>query len=415
MTLRDAQTQLVGRGDQLGAAELGVPLSTALKMSGHSAEAMQAREQARPLLEANPGPGLVALLATETTTTDETSEALARADAALALAEALGLPEPPLARIVRGVCLLELGDRSGEEETRRGIDLARMSGDLRQALSGFAKLAWTLTEHATMQDALAVYDEGLELARDHGLDDLDLRANRLDALEYAGRHDAVLEEVGDLKARAVHRGNAYAAVWCDMEVASIRMMRGEAVDDPEGLVEAARNVGFPRTGFVQWVARPAIARNDRETARRLIVEALDDLPEGGNVFAAIENVGLAVDLGDLDLARRVMSRAVPPGPTGRGYLSMLARAILIEAEGDRAAAHADFAEAGAYFTAHGWVWYRANALAGAGRSLVAMGQVGAGLKTLGEARALAESLRAATLIAGIDAVIEKVPGPAAAL
>ena len=402
-TLHEATAWLVERGKELEAAELAVPLSAALRMSGHSDDAAIAREQARPVLERNPGPGLVALLAAESATTDDADVAIARADAALQLAARFGLPEPALARIVRGLCLLELGDRSGEQETRRGIDLARVSGDLRQASSGFAKLGWTLTEHGTMQDALAVYDEGLAFAQAHGLDDLDLRANRLDALEYAGQHDAVLEEVGDLKARAVRRGNAYAMTWCDMEIATIRIVRGEPVDDPESLIEAAHNVGFPRTGFAQWGARAAIARNDPESARRLIVEAVDDLPEGGTVFAAIENVELAVELGDLDLGRKIMSRAVPPGPTGRGYLSMLARAILAEAEGDAAAAHADFAGAGAYFTARGWAWYRVNALAGAGRCLVAMRQMEAGQDALREARGLAESLRAAPLMARIDA------------
>ena len=67
------------------------------------------------------------------------------------------------------------------------MDLRRTSGDLRQALQGFAKLGWHLTEYATIQDSLAVYDEGITFAQDHGLDDLDLRANRLDALDYAGR------------------------------------------------------------------------------------------------------------------------------------------------------------------------------------------------------------------------------------
>ena len=411
-TLREAQMGLGKLGEQVAAAELAVPLSTVLKLSGHNTDATLVREQARPVLEANPGPGLVALLAAEATATDEADVAIARADAALTLAKGLGLPEPPLAWMARGLSLLELGHRSGELEIRRGIDLARVSGDLRQALSGFAKLAWILTEYASMGEALAVYDEGLVFAGDHGLDDLDLRANRLDALEFAGRHDDVLEEVRALKARAASRDNAYAAVWCDMEVAAIRMMRGEAVEDPEGLVQAARNVGFPRTGFVQWVARAAIERDDPARARQLIADALDALPEGGTVFGAVENVVMAVDLSDLDLARRIISRTVPPGPTGRGYLSMLARAILAEAEGDASAAHADFAEAAAYFTARGWVWYRANALAGAGRSLVALGQVATGLESLAAARGVAETLRAAPLIARIDDFVAGVSMPA---
>ena len=93
---------------------------------------------------------------------------------------------------------------------------------------------------------------------------------------------------------------------------------------------------------------------------------------------------------------------------------MIARAILAEAEGDASAAHADFAEAGAYFTARGWTWYRANALAGAGRSLVALGQMAAGLEALAEARRVAETLRAAPLIARIDGSVSEALERAAA-
>jgi tetratricopeptide (TPR) repeat protein len=404
-TLREAQTRLGEDGDQLAAAELAVPLGTALRLSGRSPEARVARGLARPVLEANPGPGLVAFLAAETTETDEAHVAIARADEALSLAERLGLPEPPFARIARGLFQLELGDRSGEREVRRGIDLARGSGDLRQALAGFTNLAWTISEYGTIEDALSIYEEGLSFAQDHGLDDLDLRANRLDALEDAGRHDELLAEARDLKARAMRRGNAYAMTWCDVAVAAVATIRGETVDDPEGLVEATRGVGFPRTGFVTFVAQAAMQRGDPAGARQLVVDALDALPEGGNVYAALENMSIAVELGDFELGRRILALAVPPGPTGRGYLSMLARAILAEAEGDAAAAHADFVDAGAYFTARGWAWYRANAMAGTGRCLVAMGDVEAGLAALREARRIVEPLRAAPFIARIDVAI----------
>lgn len=140
-----------------------------------------------------------------------------------------------------------------------------------------------------------------------------------------------------------------------------------------GLIETMRSVGFPRTGFVHHAARAAMGRGDPDSARRLSVNALDAIPDGGTVYAAIENVALAVELGDLDLARRIFAKAVPPGPTGRGYLSMLATATLAEAEGDAAAASASYEEAGTHFAARGWPWYRATALAGTGRCLVAMG------------------------------------------
>jgi class 3 adenylate cyclase/tetratricopeptide (TPR) repeat protein len=404
-TLRAAQAWLGDRGELLASAELAVPLSTSLRMTGEYPAATLVREEARPILEADPGPGLVALLAADATAAGDGDVVISRADAALSLAERLGLPEPPMARIVRGNALLELGDRSGEEETRRGIEAARVSGDLRQSLQGYGQLAWALMYLATARDALAVYDEGVAFARDHGLDDLDLRTNRLDALDFVGAHDDLIEEARDLMARATRRGNAYATVFCDLQVAWVRIIRGEALNDPEGIIEAARSVGLPQTGFVSIAARAAIDRNDPDLARRMIVDALDTLPEGATVYAAVENVTAALAIDNRDLAHRILSRAVPPGPTGRGYLSMLATAIVDEADGEIAAAHAGFAEAETYFVARGWVWNRANALAGAGRCLVAMGQAEAGLEALREARRIVEPLRAAPFISRIDAFI----------
>ena len=323
-TLQEAQAWLAGRGELLVAAELAIPLGVALRMSGDSTAATAVREAARPVLEAHPGKGLVALLEADAASHGDADRTVAQADAALELAARLGLPEAAHARIIRGLALLERGNRSGEGEIRRGIEAARVAGDLRQALQGFTQLAWAFTEYATVDDALAIYEEGLAFARDHGLEDIDLRANRLDAFEYAGRHDDVLQEVQDLKARAAQRGDAYATTWCDMEVAAVRMIRGESIEDPEGLVEAVRGVGFPPTGFVFYVARAAMDRADPETARRLISDALDAIPVGGSVYSVIENMAVALDLGDLELGHRILDRAVPPGPTGRGYLSMLA-------------------------------------------------------------------------------------------
>ncbi len=407
-TLQEAQAWLGEHGEALAAAEIAAPLASALRMGGDIAAGNAVREAARPVLEANPGPGLVALLAADATAASELDRAVGRADAALALAERLGLPEPALARIARGLALLEGGDRSGEGEVRRGIAAGRASGDLRQALAGYAQLGWILTEHGTMDNALAVYDEGLAFAQDHGLDDLDLRSNRLDALDYAGRQDEVVAEAHDLRARAMLRGNAYAMMWCDLALASVRLVRGDTADDPEGLVEAARGVGFPRTGFVIFLAQATLDRGDPEAARKMIGDALDALPDEATVYAAIENVGIALELGDLDLARRIMSRAVPPGPTGRGYLSMLAMAMLAEAEGDLASARAAYDDAGTYFAVRGWPWYTANALAGSGRCLVGEGSTQAGLEALREARRLVEPLRAAPFIARLDAFISTV-------
>jgi hypothetical protein len=296
---------------------------------------------------------------------------------------------------------------------RRGIEALRVGGDLRQSLGSYGNLAWALMYVTTARDALAVYDEGVAFARDYGLDDLDFRTNRLDALDFVGAHDELVAEARELKARAMQRGNAYATVFCELQVDWVRIVRGEPLGDPEEMVEADLSVGLPRSGFAPVAARAALGRNDPELARRIIVDGLDAIREGATVYAAVDNVAVALDLDDLDLAHRILSKSVPPGPTGRGYLSMLATALVDEADGEIAAAHAGFAEAETYFEARGWVWLRANALAGVGRCLAAMGDLEAGVAALRQARSIGEPLRAKPFIARVDAIIaaSTVPQP----
>jgi len=90
---------------------------------------------------------------------------------------------------------------------------------------------------------------------------------------------------------------------------------------------------------------------------------------------------------------------------GRGILSQLATALVLEAEGDIAAARPRFEAAADYFTEHGWVESNGDALAGLGRCQIALGEVDAGIANLRRAREIAEYLKIPQKIRDIDVAI----------
>jgi hypothetical protein len=70
-------------------------------------------------------------------------------------------------------------------------------------------------------------------------------------------------------------------------------------------------------------------------------------------------------------------------------------ALVLEAEGDIAAARLRFQTASDHFTEHGWVESSGDALAGLGRCQIADGEVDAGLVNLGRAREIDAAIAAA--------------------
>ena len=394
-------------GDAVAAAALAVGRFIALTNTAANEAGLAVLDAAQATLEAHPGPELVELLAHRAlleSNTGQPGTALAAADGVLALAERLGFPPPFRALYARGNARLAGGDREGEGEYRRGVELAREAGDLRACVMGLSNLANNLMDVATPTEALATYDEGLALARDHGLDDHGLRASRLDALDLAGRWDDVLADAPVIRAEAVERGDAWTAFMAGMAVSAVLVARGERIADRSQLIGDPSAVGLPATVGAHVPAEAAFGAGDLAEARRL-VDHVATTAEPGMVFGALELVWVARRLGDLDLARRVLARAVPEGPTSRGVLTTLARAILAEAEGDPAGARDRYSAASDFFLARGWAFPSAFALMGAGRTNLALGERVAGLAHLERARAMADDLNARPLLAEISAAI----------
>jgi tetratricopeptide (TPR) repeat protein len=403
--LNAAHAWYLARGDEIAAAELSIPRRSALHMMGNDEAATAAHLEARRIFEASPGPGLVALLANHANVGDE-QDPQARLDLAreaIAIAQRLGVPVPASAHAAIGLAKLDLNDATGEADIRRGVDLDIARGDTRQVLTALTNLAWSLMNVANTRAARSAYDEALAFARDHGLADVDLRANRLNMLSTGGWYDEALAEAVVIREWAAAKGDVYATTMARAQSAGILDIRGEPVPDYAEIIAQSLALGWPATPTANHAVRAAILRGDPDEARRVIDEAVDSIPEGTRTYSTLDLVRSARELGDLQLAHKVLARATPPGPSSRGQLTRLATAEVAEAEGSFAEAHSAFSEATTFFESHGWPMEHAIGLAGLGRCLVAMGDREGGLAALRRARAIVAPLRAAPFIAELDA------------
>jgi tetratricopeptide (TPR) repeat protein len=405
--LNAAHAWYLARGDDMAAAELSIQRRAALHMMGNEEAAMAAHVEARRIFEASPGPGLVVLLTNHANVSDELDPQvrLDLAREATAIAERLGVAVPASAHIAIGLAKLDLNDASGEADVRRGVELDIASGDTRQVLTALTNLAWSLMSVANTRAARSAYDEALGFARDHGLADVDLRANRLDLLSTGGWYDEALAEAAAIREWGAAKGDAYATTMARAQRAGILDIRGEPVPDYAEIIAETRALGWPATPTANHAVRAAILRGDPDEARRVIDEAVDGIPEGTRTYSTLDLVRSARELGDLALAHKILSRATPPGPSSRGQLTRLAAAEVAEAEGSFAEAHAEFVEATTFFEAHDWPMEHAIGLAGIGRCLVGMDKREAGLAVVRQARAIVEPLRAAPFIAELDAFL----------
>jgi class 3 adenylate cyclase/tetratricopeptide (TPR) repeat protein len=395
-------------GDAIGAAETAFDRAWLLDLAGEHAASVEIRNEARAILVANPGPGLVNLLAWEALELNDFQDfasTIARADEALSLARDLGLPEPYPALFAKGSTRLGQGDRTAEADIRRAIAIAHASGNLRDAVIGYCRIAFSIVDVATAAESLPIYDEAIEYCNDHGLEVRGVRAQRLDALQLAGRFDDILEEAPDLRESARAQGDAWTVFMADMMELEVYLMRGQPTPPLDRFASDCEAIGYPPSMALGMLAREAFNRGDRAAARAHIEQAVDATTEDDTFIGLLDAVWVSVWLGDVALARRLLSKGVPIAPTSRGYLSMMAAALVDEATGDVEAAAARFTESTSFFSARGWVWTVAFGLAGCGRCAIAVGDTAGGLDQLGEARELALGLQAAPLLAEIDAAI----------
>jgi class 3 adenylate cyclase len=399
----------VAHGDELAAAELVNLRVSALSNAGESARARELVQAARPVLEAHPGPGLVELLASEAwriagTTNLEATEAAA--EATFQLAARLGLARPYKAALALGLSRTELRHPRARETLQEGIDLAVAAGDNAAAMNAQAMRADIIVEHEHTSAALAGYDAAMAFAARYGLSDAHARGSRLDVLEVSGRWDELLAEGSALRAAAIERGDAWTALMAALQMAAVEAQRGviSAIGD-DVLLEAGA-VGMQPGIGANAAAVAANLRGDRDGARRIIVDTVAAIPPGGWMFGAMDLVRVALDLQDVQLARQVLAKSIPEdGPNIRHALTRLATALILEAEGEFNGALDRFVEMNALFERLGWPPTQVIALAGLGRTRIALGDVSAGLDDLHAARSIAAGLGMRPMLASIEGSI----------
>src|SRR6185503_2814569 len=116
-----------------------------------------------------------------------------------------------------------------------------------------------------------------------------------------------------------------------------------------------------------------------------IRDALASVPEGEYLTSIATHVETAILLGDVALARHVLSRARPAlSDGGSAVLSELAIGLVLEAEGDVTGALARYEASASYARDHAWAEALGNSLAGLGRCRIALGDVPSGLAALRE-------------------------------
>jgi class 3 adenylate cyclase/tetratricopeptide (TPR) repeat protein len=406
-TLEAAAQAYRDGGNEVSAANLAFRQASAYRASGEQPKAIAVVEAARPILEANPGQGLVDLHVEEAIQAgyrDDHARMETATNAALVLAASLGLPKPYRALGQRGLARLGQRNTAGEADVREAVDLAIAAGDSRYALNTLSNRAESMVR---VDEGLAAFDEAVAFAERYGLSDAPLRAQRLEFLDLGGRWDEILEIAPAMLAEAVAQGNAYNAFMLRMTQVAVEAARGLTTTPADGLTEEAIAIGFRPYVPGGNVAHAALVSGDPEGARRVIHETLDVVGEGEATTNAVLLVQIALTLGDLPIARRVLTKAYPETGVsrGRGILSQLATALVLEAEGDIPGARPRFEATADYFTEHGWVESSGDALAGLGRCQIVDGEIDAGLANLRRARDIAVQLKIPQKIHDIDAVI----------
>ena len=404
-------------GDVVGAGRTLTTLSLVLNRLGDSAYE-QVIVEAVELLESQPaGRELVdayaRLASLRAIASSDYSEGVAAAEKAIALADSLGLPEPPVALGTRGVARSYSGEREGLEDLRRTLELAVEQGQGRTAAVAYCNLAIATAQYERPEVALSVCREGIEYSerRSHTEAALQITCESLRLHVALGQPDVALAGTVPVADRYEAAGNINV-----IEPRALRLRvlaeRGtfESAPAPHELVTRARESGEPQmiaTAFAA-AARVLLAQDDRQSARALLAELeqvahVEADPSFVSVLPELGRTALA--LGELDIATRLASRTASTTPLAE-HARFTCRAQLAEAAGDHADAVRLYAAAADRWQQFGNVPERAYALLGQGRCLRALGDPGAD-DALAGARDLFASMGYEPAVAETQALLDQ--------
>ena len=339
------------------------------------------------------------------------ADAIEAADRACALAEELGLPEPPRALGYRGMARAYAGDAGGFAEMERALDSFVKTGAGREISVLQNNLAVARYPLEGPARSLAAFDAALAFCEQRGLREAErvLATNRPGLLAELGHTDNALADAEALAAVLEASGQMADLVEVRGVELSVKLACGSTPERArvEWLLETARGISHIDINTSgRAVAALALAHEAPADARAVLAE-LDEIPgsERSPYFArhlaSITRVALSVH--DRPLADRLAQKLKPRYPLDEHALCA-ARAALAEHAGDYEEAAELYAEAASRWQEFGNVPERAYALLGQGRCRRALGRPGAEDPLL-EARELFASMGYEPMVVEADGLL----------
>ena len=320
------------------------------------------------------------------------------ADRACALAQELGLPDPPRALGYRGMARAYAGDAGGLAEMERALAAFLEIGTGREVAVIQNNLAVAGYPLEGPERSLAAFDAAVDFCQQRGLVEAErlLVANRPGLLAELGRTGEALEDAAALAVVLEASGQMADLVEVRAVELSVRIGRGDrqAHMSADWLLEASREVRHVDISTYGRVAVGlALADDAPDEARAVLREVGETLGSARSPYYARHlgaMVRTALTVGDPELARRLVEKLEPKYPLDERALCA-ARAQLAEHTGELDEAVGMYAEAASGWQKFGNVPESAYALLGHGRCLRALGRAGAEEPLL-EARELFASM-----------------------
>ena len=263
------------------------------------------------------------------------------ADRACALAQELGLPDPPRALGYRGMARAYAGDAGGLAEMERALAAFLEIGTGREVAVIQNNLAVAGYPLEGPERSLAAFDAAVDFCQQRGLVEAErlLVANRPGLLAELGRTGEALEDAAALAVVLEASGQMADLVEVRAVELSVRIGRGDrqAHMSADWLLEASREVRHVDISTYGRVAVGlALADDAPDEARAVLREVGETLGSARSPYYARHlgaMVRTALTVGDPELARRLVEKLEPKYPLDERALCA-ARAQLAEHTGE---------------------------------------------------------------------------------
>ncbi len=375
------------QGFEHEAADAMVRRSVVLEYRGEVPAGRSLLADAIALLEASPpGQELARALATSAgslTVAGHYQEAIREGDKAIRLARSAGeTTAEARAHGFRGFSRAIQGDVEGLEEQRGALAALREAGLGRSTAVAYNNLASCLLHLEGPRPALDLMREGVGFAETRGLREsvMALQDSMLSVLFEVGDWDELLRLSEEVIAEARRQGSGHDEVYAEADRAVVLVYRqgAQARELCESVLERARPLvdaplvllallaaALGRQASGEPAGTAALLREVLEvTGGDSIVDRASHLPELAR---------LAVAAGDLPLAERLLAETDQLVLERYRLANSAARAVVLEASGQTAAALEAFEGARLEWSRWGNVLEQAHAAWGAGRCLAALG------------------------------------------